>query len=259
MATNLPSLERILPEGQLVDWKWLEARGFTRPRIDYALQAGNLEAPVRGLYRRPGPPLKWEQVVYSLNEMRGGVHVRGRSAFELQGRAHFLPVQGVKQIEIHAAAAPPKWLENFPAPYRFRISRKKLFKEIPQDALEIRLFGSWDWPIPYSTPELALLEMLGDFESESDFEGVEPFFEGAATLRPDRIQRFLEDCTQVKAKRLFLWFSRRHNHAWAGKLDRSRIDLGSGKREIAKGGSLDAEFLITVPREMAYGSPQPLF
>jgi hypothetical protein len=214
---------------------------------------------VRGLYRRPGPPLKWEQVVYSLNEAVGGVHVRGRSAFELLGRAHFLPVQGVKHIDIQAARPLPKWLEKLPSPYKFRISRKKLFEKVPEGALETRYFGSWDWPVPYSTPELALLEMLGDFECGHDFEGADPYFEGAATLRADRMQNLLEACTQVKAKRLFLWFSRRHDHAWTAKLDSKRIDLGSGKREIARDGCLDSEFLITVPREMAYGSPQPLF
>jgi len=58
------NLEQYLPEGQLVNRTWLKARGFSRPRVDYALRAGKLEAVARGVYRRPGPPLKWEHVVY---------------------------------------------------------------------------------------------------------------------------------------------------------------------------------------------------
>jgi hypothetical protein len=63
------SLEQCLPEGQLVNRAWLKARGFSRPRVDYALRAGKLEAIAHGVYRRPGPPLKWEHVVFSQNEM----------------------------------------------------------------------------------------------------------------------------------------------------------------------------------------------
>lgn len=256
---GLISLERVLPEGQLVDRAWLKAKGVSRPRIDYALRSHNLEAVVRGIYRRPGPPLKWEQVMYSLSAMGWLGHVGGRSAFELQGKAHYLPVKGVKQIELYSTRAAPPWLAKYPAPFHFHVTTKKLFDSVPTDALETRLFGAWDWPIPYSTPELALLEMLGDCRGEADFSLVEPFFEGAATLRPDRVQTLLEACSQVKAKRLFMWFARRHGHAWAKKIDKSRIELGAGKREIAKWGVLDSEFLITVPGEMANGTEQSLF
>lgn len=39
MATKPePSLEQTLPEGQLVNRAWLKARGFNRPRVDYALR-----------------------------------------------------------------------------------------------------------------------------------------------------------------------------------------------------------------------------
>jgi hypothetical protein len=38
-----------------------------------------------------------------------------------------------------------------------------------------------------------------------------------------------------------------HNHAWFKRLDQSSIDLGSGKREIVKGGILDKKYKIVVP------------
>jgi hypothetical protein len=259
MGAKAGSLVQAVPEGQLVDRKWLMEQGFTRPRIDYAVRAGNLERVIPGIYRRPGPVLKWEQAVYSLNAMGWPWHVGGRSAFELQGKAHFLPVQGVRQIELFGTKPGPSWLTDFPAPFRLRVRNKKLFDVLPADALENKFFGAWDWPIPYSTPELALLEMLGLCQGEADFYLVDPFFEGAATLRLDRVQSLLERCVQVKAKRLFLWFVRRHKHAWAENLDRTRISLGSGKREIAKPGAFDPEFRITIPWEMAHGNEKSVF
>jgi hypothetical protein len=252
-------ISRDLPDCQLVDREWLKAHGFTRPRIDYALRAGNLEAVAHGIYRKPGPPLKWEHVLYSLNAMGWGGHVGGRSAFELQGKAQFLPISGVKWIALHGGGPGPVWLESLKGVFRFQVRNKTLFKKLPADVLETKLFGTYDWPIPYSTAELALIEILGDCQGEADFQFVEPFFEGALTLRADRVQVLLEACTQVKAKRLFLWFAKRHKHAWADKIDKSLISLGSGKREIVKGGVLDPEYLITVPREMARGQEQSLF
>ena len=54
----------------------------------------------------------------------------------------------------------------------------------------------------------------------------------------------------VKTKRLFLWFAERHQHAWLIALDRSKIDLGTGKRMLVHGGRLDRKFLITVPESL---------
>ena len=62
-----------------------------------------------------------------------------------------------------------------------------------------------------------------------------------------RLQTLLVDCRNVKVKRLFFFFADRHQHAWLKRLDRSAIDLGSGKRMLVKGGRFDAKHLITVP------------
>jgi len=56
----------------------------------------------------------------------------------------------------------------------------------------------------------------------------------------------LEGCSSIKVKRLFLYCAREAGHSWYLALDRSRVDLGAGKRELVKGGTLDKEFLLTV-------------
>lgn len=60
----------------------------------------------------------------------------------------------------------------------------------------------------------------------------------------------LQACRRVKVKRLFLWFAERHQLTWLNALDRGRIDLGKGKRVLAKGGKLDPKFNITVPESL---------
>jgi hypothetical protein len=77
--------------------------------------------------------------------------------------------------------------------------------------------------------------------------------QGLRTLSPKRLQKLLTDCRSVKVKRLFLWFAERHNHAWLKQLDRRRIDLGTGKRMLQRGGKLDPQFNITVPENLDAG------
>ncbi len=80
-----PSLEKVLPEGLLVNRDWLYAKGFKRSAIDYYLRSEILVAAARGIYRRQGPPLKWQHVAYSLQVLDYGLHVGGRTALEVQG------------------------------------------------------------------------------------------------------------------------------------------------------------------------------
>ncbi len=248
------SLEKCLSEGQVVDRNWLKAKGFSRPRVDYYVRSGALQTVARGLYRKPGPLLKWEHIVYSLQEMGYKVHVGGRSALELQGMAHYLPLQGVKTLALYGVHRLPAWLDRINLPFKFEHHHLTLFKSMPESAITTRPFGHWDWLICYATPELALLEMLAELKTKVDFDTVDKFFESASFLRPELVRELLLACTNVKAKRLFLWFSDRYDHPWKKVLDITGVHLGSGKRMIIKGGALDKRFQITVPKDFVNGS-----
>lgn len=259
LPSKKKSLDRLPPEGQLVNRAWLKAHGVTRPVVDSWVRLGKLDAVAHGVYRRPGPPLKWEQVVYSLNEIGVHVHVGGRTALELQGLAHYVPLQGVTRVALYGASRVPAWAQLFPGPYQFAVHRRRLFKTLPSSAIVSQPFGAWDWPVPYATVELALLEFLADVRTGDDFDFADKFFEGATVLRPALIRELLLSCSHVLAKRLFLWFAERHGYAWFKKLDTAGVDLGRGKRAVVKGGALDREYQITVPRAMMHGYEQPVY
>lgn len=55
----------------------------------------------------------------------------------------------------------------------------------------------------------------------------------------------------MKVKRLFLYLADLAGHPWRAKLKERRIDLGSGKRLLVRGGKLDPKYQITVPVEAA--------
>ncbi len=92
--TNQSKLSRLqseLPAGLLATPDWLKARGYYRQLLSHYVGSGWLESPARGVYRRPGSPLKWQQVVASLqNLLKLPVHVGGLTALEVQGYGHFV-------------------------------------------------------------------------------------------------------------------------------------------------------------------------
>ncbi|WP_428622323.1 type IV toxin-antitoxin system AbiEi family antitoxin domain-containing protein [Sedimenticola sp.] len=255
------SLEKTLSEGMVVDRAWLAKRGFSRPSVDYYLRTGTLQAVARGAYRRPGPPLKWEHLVYSLQQLGHSVHVGGRSALDLGGFSHYLSMQGVKQIHLYGTDKLPSWVGKMDSPYKFQLHKTRLFDTPVPESVTTKPFGHWDWPLRYATPELALLELVAGVKQEADFETADKLFESATALRPKLVTQLLTACRQVKAKRLFLWFAERQRFSWFDRLDLSEISLGSGKRVIQTGGALDSKYQITVPRWMneasTDGSEQP--
>jgi len=250
---NRPVLDQVLPDGLLVDRKWLDAKGFQRSAVDYYLRSGALAAVARGVYRRPGPPLKWQHVVYSLQILGYGIHIGGRTAMELQGMAHYLPLRGMQHIWLYGAKKLPTWVNKLDMDCRFTLGKPRLFVQLPEAALTTLPFGHWDWPLSCARPELALLEILAGVHTADDFEAVDKLFESATTLRPNVLMNALMVCNLVKAKRLFLWLAERHSHAWFHKLDTETIQLGSGKRMLVKGGKLVPKYQITVPSEMIDG------
>src|SRR3546814_17312474 len=83
------------------------------------------------------------------------------------------------------------------------------------------------------------------------FDHADEIFQGLSNLRPRLVTRLLEDCQSVRAKRLFLFYADRHAHAWAKPVDRTHVELGTGKRQLAPGGRLDARYQINFPASLS--------
>ena len=98
-----------------------------------------------------------------------------------------------------------------------------------------------------------MLELLDEVPQRETFHQADVLMEGLRNLSPRRLQALLTACRSVKVKRLFLWFTERHQHPWLKRLDRNHIDLGKGKRMLVRGGKLDAKFKITVPESIDAG------
>ena len=243
-----------MPEGLLVNQAWFGRHAVTSANVDYYLRSGKLRTVQRGLYTRREVPLKWQHVVYSLLEMGARVHVGGRSALELAGLAHFVNPEGMKSLELYSVMRPPRWLGQLHVGVEFHYHPDHLFMQTEgtePPGMDAVTFGTWEWRIPVSSPERAILEFLEQVPGRESFQHADLLLENAVNLSPKKLMPLLLACRSVKAKRLFLWFAERHGHAWVKRLDVGALGLGTGKRSLVKGGRLDAKYQITVPREMA--------
>lgn len=98
-----------------------------------------------------------------------------------------------------------------------------------------------------ASPERAILESIYLTSNNPSLEYAHQLMSGLSTLRPGEVQGLLEACRSVRVKRYFLWSAETSGHAWFKKIDQDRVDLGSGKRQLFKGGVYDAKYRITVP------------
>ena len=280
-------LQHHLPEGLPVDAAWLGRQGYSGALRKKYAQHGWLELVERSVYRRPLATLQagdegrlhWQQVVVSLQVLlESRVAVGGRTALEVQGGAHYLTASGPREIHLYGASPPPRWVFRLEAATRFFFhNANRLFAEkqgvtnnsakgsggdaiwtdapnnFPGGGLVRAAWGQSDWPLILSTPERAILELLDEVPQRETFHQADVLMDGLRNLSPRRLQELLTNCRSIKVKRLFFWFAERHNHAWLKAIDRSDIDLGRGKRLLARGGKLDAKYEITVPENLDAG------
>jgi hypothetical protein len=253
----------------------MERQGYSSSLRSQYVSAGWLEQPARGTYKRPWGTLSWQQVVISLQVLlQQPLIVGGRTALDLQGFSHYVSAQGPQTIHLYGREPPPGWLNKLPLKETFRFHKSQtLFKSDPvtkgltslawdvetnvgssNDSLHGTLtrlpWGQWNWPLTVSTPERALFELLDELPNHESFHQVDMLVEGLRTLSPRRLEKLLADCRSIKVKRLFFFFADRHQHAWLKRIDRSQIDLGTGKRMLVKGGRLDPVYQITVPDDL---------
>jgi len=257
----------------MVDAAWLEQQGYSKPLRAKYVKSGWLQRVARGLYQRPigrltfarpSDGVEWQRVVVSLQDLlRQNIHVGGRSALELAGLSHYLPADGMREVHLFSVDPFPTWLSAvrvntkwvthhtirlFGMEGRRLVEGQQVFcGPVTTASFTFQHWGHAGWPIKISTPERAALELVDQLPVYETFEQVDAMFQGLTTLSPRRLQHLLEGCLSIKAKRLFLFFADRHNHAWFKQLDQSLINLGSGKRVIAEHGRYDPKYRITVP------------
>src|SRR5258706_15458388 len=273
---RLNPLQRLLPSGLLVSAAWLREHEYPTNLVAYYVSSGRLESPARGVYRLPGPPLKWQSGVASLQLNEGSwSHVGGRTAIVQRGLGHYARAAGTETIQLYGPETLPPWVNKLGVPEKFEQRSDAAFAELrvhrdekgalrrfskkeervtPDQLGEFGLveikWGTFDWPLVFSSEERAILEVLQNVPDRESISEAYVLLQGLVNLRPERLGRLLRACHSIKAKRLFLALSERQKHAWLKHVDLKGVDLGSGKRSLFPGGKLDAKYHITLPTDL---------
>lgn len=258
-------LKELLPYGMVATKKWLMAQGLSRHAVDNGVKTGTLLPLATGIYSQYSPAVSWAGVVASLQLMQKGKDLRvppivvgGLSALALSGVAHYVPLSDKQRINLYSNNKLPSWLGRLSLPMDFeQHSTRQLWPdEVSADETFVKKHV-WQPELPpvyFSCPEKAILEVMMDLPQDVSFEHVDELMQGLTNLSPRRLDSLLQACKSVKVKRLFFWFAKRQSYPWFCHLSANDYDLGSGKRVIAQGGRLDADYLITVPSEMVPAS-----
>lgn len=268
-------LHALLDEGLLAPTWWLEVQGYSRSLLSQYVSSGWLISPARGVYRRPGPPLKWQHVVASLQLLSGmSLHVGGRTALVHRGVGHYVKMSGEETIFLYGPEVLPAWVNKLGVAEHFVARNDAMFGErlrayrnaqgqlvdLDEKALapgspaglglQEMTWGNWDWRLLYSSNERATFEVLQDVPARESVQEADVLMQGLTNLRPSVVMTMLENCRSVKVKRLFLALAERHQHQWQNHLDLTRVDLGKGKRMLVPGGNLHPKYLITLPADL---------
>ena len=273
-GTKLNRLHTLLDEGLLAPTSWLEGHGYSRASLTGYVARGWLDSPARGVYRRPGPPLKWQHVVASLQLLAETYwHIGGRTALVQRGFGHYVSMKGPEPIFLYGPQSLPSWVNRLGLKENFVARTDAMFASLrgAQNArggafksrgrpvtaarlLELGLreepWGAWDWKLIFSSDERAIMEFLQDVPARASVYDADLFMQSLVSLRPAIVSRLLRACASVKVKRLFLALGERHGSAWFKRLDLAGVDLGKGKRMLVAGGKLHATYLITLPADL---------
>ena len=140
----------------------------------------------------------------------------------------------------------PVWFQNYDWGVEFKHYQSGF---LPKDLGLIQIERK-NFTLQISNTARALMECLYLVPKHQDLHECYELMEGLNNLRPKEVQKLLEACTSVKVKRLFLFLADKAGHSWLNHIDVNKIDLGKGKRSIAKGGVYIPKYQITVNKEL---------
>lgn len=246
-GTKINHLIQTWPEGTVKTSTELADLGVSNSLAQRYIKEGWLVSVGRGAYAKAHGQVSKLGALHGMQFERPQlVHAGGRTALELLGYSHYATMDdrgfflfGAPKYKL------PDWFKKrfqnayivFSASSFLPYSLANSFTQYDADAFAVTI----------SAPERAVLELLYYVPAKVGFDEALQLVGGMGTLRPAVMQELLEQCTNIKVKRLFLYMVRESGHWWYEELKKKVFALGSGKRVVAKGGKLDKEFQITVP------------
>ena len=247
--TKINKLMQRWPKNTVAVYPWLKKFGIYRQLAEKYVESGWIERVGRGAFKKEGDRLNWFGGIYTLQtHLDMTVHPAGKTALQLQGKAHYLPAN-FKQLKVEFFGGQneklPVWFKDYEWEIEIRYVMTGLFGK--EKKLGLSEYDTGNFEIKISSPERAILELCYDVPGQETFDELDKIMESLVTLRPSLVQELLENCSSVKSKRLFMYYAEKNEHPWVEKIDLTRVDLGKGKRSLCKNGRYNRKYKIVVP------------
>lgn len=252
---NLMHIIDSAPVGFVFTNMWLEQQGISAKLAWWYVRSGLLERVGAKAYKKAGDRITWAGAVSALqHQMCLPVHVGGMTALQLLGRADFDPMTDViRKVMIFAdlETRMPSWLCSDERYVDFEVYRTSLFDNHDR-SLGIIEHEIKEIQIQISCPERAAMEALYMAPKHQTLYDVSVLMEELGKLRPAIVQSLLESCNSIKVKRFFLYFAERFWRTLVKKFDFAKINLGSGKRVIGRGGKYryHPKYMLSLPEKI---------
>ncbi len=237
------------PYGVVYLSSWLAANGFSTQLLNRYKRSSWLYSIGMGAWMRVGEKPKYEGAIYALQQqMKSSIHLGGKTALSLLGKAHYLKLSP-QQIILFGGSEEklPAWFTK----YNWGVKVNYFSSSFLPPKVGLQTLEHSNFSLQISNPIRALLECLYLAPKKQNLLECYEIMEGLNNLRPDQVQKLLEQCNSIKVKRLFLYMAEKSKHDWFKYLDLGEINVGKGKRSLVKEGVYIGKYRITVPKELA--------
>lgn len=245
MSSKINQLLQRWPTGTVATLRWLTSLDIDRRLADKYVKSGWLERLGHGAYKRTGAKVDWPGALHALQTQLGfSLHPGAITAIELRGYAQYVTFGGRKVVLFgNPGTKLPAWFEDPLWSRPMQLVTTSVFTGNDKATSLLQVDGV---ELEVATLEQAAIEMMYLVPKRQSYEEAFQVMESLTSLRPQVVQRLLENCTSVKTKRLFMHTAEQTNHPWLRRLDLSKVDFGSGRRTIHTGGHLDKKYDLVV-------------
>ncbi|HGU9825285.1 TPA: type IV toxin-antitoxin system AbiEi family antitoxin domain-containing protein [Enterobacter cancerogenus] len=246
MSSKINWLLQNTAPGDLILQSWLSENNISPPLAAKYVKSRWLTKLRSGVYFRTGREPNWSDALWCLqNQLKAKVFLASITSLLWQGRSHYLQLTEKEcWLSAESKTVLPKWFKEFVG-IQWRIVPGQKLSAIENNFRTELIIKQKK--IHASGPELAAYELLCSVPLSISFEHAAELFQGLVNLNPRKVEALLMQSQSVQVKRLYLFLSDFYEHSWLKRVDISKIDLGSGKRQIIAGGKLDSRYQITVP------------
>ena len=239
-------LANTAPSGLMFS-EWMKRNGYSSQLQKRYRDTGWLTTLCKGVMFRSGTRLNAFDALASYNfQMGRQLRIGAVSALEYSGFNHYVPMgKPLLMVALPAGEKMPMWMKSDVYDMTFRTFSSTAIAEV-----EVTRHDTKNGTLYVSSPELAFLECLALAPKQYSYMDLYYIMEQLTTLRSEVVQRLLENTSNYRVKRMFLYMAEKAGHYWFEELDTSKIDIGTGKLQLVKDGVLNKKYSITVPKEL---------